>query len=215
MKIGIIGSGVVGQALGKAFATLGHDVQIGTRHPDDTKLLLWMTETAGKGSIASDGEASQFGEIVVLATAWSGTENAIKLADPRHFAGKIVIDATNPLQPKPGGPPGLAVSGNDSAGEQVQRWLPGAKVVKAFNIVGNAHMFRPNFPGGPPDMFIAGEDAGAKKKVTDLLHAMGWNVIDAGGIASSRYLEALAMLWIIYGFSTNGWNHAFKLLKRS
>jgi len=214
MKIGILGSGVVGQALGRAFATLGHDVQIGTRSPDDTKLLLWVTETAGKGSVASPEEAARFGELLVIATAWSGTEHAIQLAGPSHFAGKVVIDATNPLKPMPGGAPTLAVSGTDSAGEQVQRWLPNAKVVKAFNIVGNAHMFRPHFPGGTPDMFIAGNDKDAKRKVTEILKAFGWHVIDAGGIESSRYLEALAMLWIIYGFTTNSWNHAFKLLTR-
>jgi hypothetical protein len=213
MKIGILGSGVVGQALGKAFATLGHDVQIGTRTPEDAKLQLWAKETAGRGSVATPEEATRFGEIVVLATAWSGTENALRLAGTTNFAGKVVIDATNPLKPVPGGVT-LAVAGNDSAGEQVQRWLTGAKVVKAFNIVGNALMFRPQLPGGPPDMFIAGDDPGAKKKVSEILHAFGWNVIDAGGIASSRYLEALAMLWIIYGFSTNTWNHAFKLLRK-
>src|SRR4030095_7717209 len=141
MKVGILGSGVVGQTLAKAFATLGHEVQLGTRTPDDPKL---------KGLKATSPEkAVTFGEIVVLATAWSGTENAIRLAGAKSFGGKVVIDATNPLKPVPGGVT-LAVAGNDSAGEQVQRWLPDAKIVKAFNIAGNAHMFRPQFPGGPP-----------------------------------------------------------------
>jgi hypothetical protein len=213
MKVGILGSGIVGQTLGKAFATLGHDVQIGTRSPGDSKLQAWSRETAGKGAVVSPDKAAHFGEIVVLATAWSGTENAIQLAGVGNLAGKIVIDATNPLKPVPGGVT-LAVAGNDSAGEQVQRWLPAAKVVKAFNIVGNAHMFRPQFPEGTPDMFIAGNDADAKAKVTEILKAFGWNVIDSGTIESSRYLEALAMLWIIYGFGKGTWNHAFKLLRK-
>jgi 8-hydroxy-5-deazaflavin:NADPH oxidoreductase len=96
----------------------------------------------------------------------------------------------------------------------VQRWLPQSKVVKAFNCVGNAHMFRPQFAGGPPDMFIAGNDAGAKQSVTDILKSFGWNTIDLGGIDASRYLEALAMIWILYGVRTNTWNHAFKLLRK-
>jgi predicted dinucleotide-binding enzyme len=103
---------------------------------------------------------------------------------------------------------------NDSAGEQVQRWLTTARVVKAFNTIGNAHMFRPEFPGGPPDMFIAGNDAAAKQVVSQILNEFGWGVIDLGGIDSSRYLEPLAMVWITYGFRSRSWNHAIKLLRK-
>ena len=85
MKIGILGSGVVGQALGTGFATLGHDVKIGTRRPEDDKLKLWVRQTGAKGSVASPGEAARFAEVAVLATAWSGTENAIRLADPKNL----------------------------------------------------------------------------------------------------------------------------------
>jgi predicted dinucleotide-binding enzyme len=92
--------------------------------------------------------------------------------------------------------------------------LTTARVVKAFNIVGNAHMFRPDFSGGPPDMFIAGNDAAAKDVVSQILNEFGWEAIDLGGIESSRYLEPLAMTWITYGFRTNTWNHAFKLLRK-
>jgi hypothetical protein len=215
MKIGMIGSGSVGQILGKAFVTLGHDVTIGTRKPDDDKLKAWAKEAGSRAAVASPAEAARFGDIVVLATAWSGTENAIRLADPKNLTGKIVIDVTNPLVFAGNGPPTLALGWTDSAGEQVQRWLPAAKVVKAFNIAGGAHMFRPQFPGGPPDMFIAGNDASAKAKVTDILKAFGWEVIDIGGIEGARYLEPLAMLWIVYGFKTNTWNHAFKLLRKA
>ncbi len=214
MKIGILGSGVVGQALGTAFATLGHDVKIGTRKPEDDKLKLWVRQTGAKGSVASPGEAARFAEVAVLATAWSGTENAIRLADPKNLAGKVVIDVTNPLKPSPNGPLTLAVGLTDSAGEQVQRWLPAAKVVKAFNTVGNPHMFRPQFPGGPPDMFIAGNDPGAKQTVAEILKAFGWGVIDLGGIEAARYLEPLGLLWVAYAFKTNTWNHAFKLLRK-
>lgn len=214
MKIGIIGSGVVGQTLGSGFVTLGHDVTIGTRKPDDAKLKLWAKEAGAKAAIASVAEAARFAELAVLATAWSGTENAIRLADPKNLAGKVVIDVTNPLVFAGSEPPTLALGWNTSAGEAVQRWLAGSRVVKAFNIAGNAHMFRPNFPDGPPDMFIAGNDATAKQKVTDILHSFGWGAIDIGGIEGARLLEPLAMLWIVYGFRTNTWNHAFKLLKK-
>src|SRR5438128_1240628 len=166
MKIGILGSGVVGQALGTGFATLGHDVKIGTRRPEDDKLKLWVRQTGAKGSVASPGEAARFAEVAVLATAWSGTENAIRLADPKNLAGKVVIDVTNPLKPTPTNPFALALGFDDSGGEQVQRWLPQARVVKAFNIVRNSLMVDPKLPGGPPDMFIAGDDAAPKQHVT-------------------------------------------------
>lgn len=214
MKVGILGSGPVGQALGTAFTTLGHEAKIGTRNPNDEKLTAWVKKTGAKASVGTFAEAAAFSEVAVLATSWSGTENAIKLADPKNLAGKIVMDATNPLKFAPNSPPGLALGWTDSAGEQVQRWLPGAKVVKAFNIVGNAHMFRPQFPGGPPDMFICGNDASAKVKVTEILKAFGWDVIDIGGIDGARYLEPLAMVWILHGFQANSWNHAFKMLRK-
>jgi predicted dinucleotide-binding enzyme len=135
------------------------------------------------------------------------------MAGPASMAGKVVIDVTNPLDHSTM-PPRLAIGHTDSAGETVQRMLPDAKVVKAFNIVGNPHMFRPDFPGGRPTMFIAGNDDGAKKMVTDILTAFGWESIDIGGIEGSRLLEPLAMLWITYYFRTNTGNHAFKLLRK-
>jgi predicted dinucleotide-binding enzyme len=105
------------------------------------------------------------------------------------------------------------VSGNDSGGERVQRLLSGAHVVKAFNLVGNASMFRPDFPGGPPDMFIAGNDDAAKKTVTAILKDFGWGVIDVGGIEASRYLEAMCMVWVLSAMRTGNWNQAFKMLR--
>ncbi len=134
--------------------------------------------------------------------------------DERARSRKVVIDATNPLTFLPDAPSALAVSGSDSGGEQVHRWLARSTVVKAFNTIGHAHMFQPQFPGGPPDMPIAGNDASAKQAVTALCQAFGWSVIDLGGIESARYREALAMAWILYGARTNTWNHAWKLLRQ-
>ncbi|HEX7665653.1 MAG TPA: hypothetical protein VF407_14100, partial [Polyangiaceae bacterium] len=109
--------------------------------------------------------------------------------------------------------PTLSITGEDSLGEHVQRWLPKAKVVKAFNIVGNQYMIDPNLPGGPPDMFIGGNDEGAKKTVAGLLKDFGWNVSDLGGIEESRYLEAMCIVWVHHGIKSRSWNHAFKLLR--
>jgi 8-hydroxy-5-deazaflavin:NADPH oxidoreductase len=216
MKIGILGSGEVGKALGAGFATLGHDVLIGTRDPGSEKIRAWATKTGPRASAGTFAEAAAFAEVAVLATLWDGTENAIRLGGPHNLAGKVVIDTTNPLDFSGGPPPKLSVGRTDSAGERVQRWLPAARVVKAFNIVGNPHMFRPNFPGGPPDMFICGNDVAAKKTVAEICTAFGWpQPIDLGGIEAARYLEPLAMVWILTYFATGSGNHAFKLLRKS
>jgi hypothetical protein len=214
MKVGILGTGDVGQALGAGFAQLGHDVMMGSRDPQSEKVQAWVAKTgphAGAGTFAA---AASFGEVLVLATLWSGTESAIRLAGAANCAGKVVMDATNPLVFTPVAPPALALGHTDSGGEQVQRWLPAARVVKVYNTVGHAHMVNPSFPGGPPDMFICGNDAAAKKTVTEICRAFGWPAIDIGGIEGARLLEPLCILWVRYALMTGGWNHAFKLLRK-
>lgn len=214
MKIGILGTGDVGRMLGAGLARLGHDVMIGSRTPESDKLAAWREMAGERASTGTFAEAAAFGEMVILATLWSGTENALRMAGPENMAGKVVIDATNPLAITPGAPPALAIGHTDSGGEQVQRWLPESRVVKAFNIVGNAHMVNPEFPCGPPDMFICGNDAEAKRVVSELCAELGWPTIDIGGIDGARLLEPLCMLWVKYGIATGTWNHAFKLLRK-
>lgn len=213
MKIGVLGTGVVGSALARGFASRGHDVKIGSR---DAGKARSIADAVGGGVLGgSFADAASFGELAVLATLWSGTESALSAAGQGNLAGKIVIDATNPLAFTEGQPPGLAIGHTDSGGEQVQRWLPESRVVKAFNIVGNAHMVDPDFPGGRPDMFIAGNDDGAKATVTEILESFGWpGSIDIGGIEGARLLEPLAILWVHYGIGAGSWDHAFKLLRR-
>jgi predicted dinucleotide-binding enzyme len=109
----------------------------------------------------------------------------------------------------------MAVGHTDSAAETIQRSLPQAKVIKAFNIVGNPHMVHPDFPGGPPTMFVCGNDELAKKMVIEnILAPFGWETIDIGGLEGARLLEPLAMLWITHYFRTGTGNHAFKLLRK-
>ncbi len=213
MKIGILGTGNVGKALGTGLIKLGHEVKIGSRNADKPELTEWVNASGSHASRGTFAEAAAFGEVIFLATLWTGTENVIKLAGPDNFKGKILVDTTNPLDFSTGAPK-LSVGYTDSAGEQVQRWLPEAKVVKAFNIVGAPYMVQPPFSEGQPDMFIGGNDEGAKKWVTDLLTSFGWPTIDLGGIDASRLLESLAMVWITYGFRTNTWFHALKLLRK-
>ena len=213
MRIGVLGSGSVGRALARGLARQ-HGVMLGTREPGADRIVEWLRE-APTVKAGTFGEAADFGELLVLATLWEGTENAIRLANPRSFRGKVVLDTTNPLDFSRGMPPTLVVAGSDSAGEQVQRWLPDAKVVKIFNTVGSAHMVDPSFPGGTPDLFICGEDRDAKRIATDLAKSLGWSgTIDLGGIFNSRYLEPMAMVWLVNAANTNHWNRAFKMLTK-
>jgi hypothetical protein len=212
MRIAILGTGVVGNALGKAFVTLGCEVKMGARDAQNEKAAAWAREMGDKASVGTFADAAQFGEVIVLATLGLANESALEAAGAANLEGKILIDTTNPLDFSKGSP-NLAVVGNDSGGERVQRLMPDALVVKAFNTVGAPLMFRPKLPGGPPDMFICGNDAGAKTKVGELLKAFGWGVIDIGGIEGSRYLEAMCMTWILSGTRGKNWNQAFKMLK--
>ena len=214
MRVGILGSGDVAKALGNGFIELGHEVKMGSRDATNEKVLEWAKRAGSKASAGTFEDAARFGEVVLLCTLGVANESAISLAKHESFAGKVVIDTTNPLDFSGGMPPKLAIWGNDSGGEQVQRLLPKAHVVKAFNTVGNTLMFRPELPGGPPDMFICGNDDDAKKRVTAILKDFGWPTIDLGGIECSRYLEAMCIVWVLSGARGGNWNQAFKMLRK-
>lgn len=208
----MLGSGQVARSLGTGLARHGHDVLMGTRSPDSEEAHAWAQSTAPRGEVTTYDDAARRCEVAVLATSWSGTENALRLAGAANLAGKVVIDVTNPLGQGPSGF-GLVIGHTDSAGEQVQRWLPESRVVKTWNQVNHMQMIDPTVPGGPGDMFYCGNDADAKSLVADLLDQCGWPSIDAGGIEASRYLEPLAMLWIGYAGRHGVHDHAFKLLR--
>lgn len=216
MKIGIIGSGVVGQALGKGFASEGYGVMLGTRDPNSPKIHDWLTKT-GKGVKAGTfEETAKFGDIIVLCPLFRATEDIIKMAGVENFKGKIVIDTTNPIADEPpvNGVLKYVTKNNESAGEFIQKWLPDSHVVKAFNSIGNAFMYKPKFEEGQPTMFICGNSDDAKKKVTEVLELFGWDVLDCGGIEASNALEGLCIIWCARGFKEGKWDHAFKLLKK-
>ena len=213
MKVAVLGSGMVGQMLGSGFAVRGHEVMMGTRDPSLERVRDWARRAGGGARAGTFAEAADFGEVAVLATLWSGTGNALALAGPDRLAGKVVIDVTNPLE-FAGGGPRLAVGFSDSGGEQVQRWLPRSRVVKAWNIVTAATMVSPQREEGLPDMWIAGDDPEAKATVTAILESFGWPVIDLGGLDGARLLEPMAMVWIRHFARTRDFRHAFKLLRK-
>jgi hypothetical protein len=200
MRIGILGSGQVGQALARGYGRHGHEVRIGTRRAEVAGL-----PTGTPADVA--GEA----ELVVLAVSGSAAVDLVRSL-AAELDGKVLVDATNPLDAAAGAPR-LFVGHTDSLGEQVQRAAPGARVVKAYNTVGNTLMVDPQLPGGPPSMFIGGDDEAAKATVTGLLRDTGWDVVDLGGIEASRWLEPMCMAWVAHGVRTGTWGHAFRLLR--
>ncbi len=211
MKVGIIGSGDVGRALGRGFASRGHSVEIGTRHPEEGKLKEWLKAVGKRGSIGTFSQAATYGEIIVLAVTGTAVDEAIKLADPVLLKGKLVIDVTNPLDFSKGMPPGLFTGPNDSLGEHVQKALPDSQVVKCWNTVPNSLMVNPKVGGSKPTMMICGNSKDAKAKVEGMLIEFGWDdVVDIGGIDEARYLESLVALWVRVGAARGTYQHAFK-----
>jgi predicted dinucleotide-binding enzyme len=209
MRIGVIGAGSVGGTLGRRWAQRGHEVRFGVRNPDDPKVhrLLGESEGATAGSVA---EAAAFGEVVVFATPWGATRDAVTHAG--DLAGKVVFDATNPLAPDLSG---LAAGGDTSAAEQVAGWAPGARVVKVFNTTGANNMADPIFDEQAATMFYCGDDEEAKAVAARLAADLGFEPVDAGPLREARLLEPLALLWIHLAYAQKmGRNIAFKLLRR-
>jgi 8-hydroxy-5-deazaflavin:NADPH oxidoreductase len=203
MKIAIIGTGNVGGALGKLWSKRGHDVFYGMRDPKKG-----TPDAAAKhGTLA---QASDFGDVIVLATPWEGTPDAIKRLG--NVGGKVLIDCTNPLKPDLSG---LSIGLDDSAGETVARLAKGARVVKCFNTLGAQNFATPAFRDQLASMFLCGNDTEAKSIVTKLGSDLGFDMVDVGPLAQSRLLEPMAMLWISMVYKAGlGPNIAFKLLRR-
>jgi 8-hydroxy-5-deazaflavin:NADPH oxidoreductase len=211
-RVGILGSGDVAKHLGQGFAAHGYDVMLGTRDPK--KLDAWRQQVRGRVSVGSLAEAAAHGEIVVLATHGAATEQVLDLAGPPKFRGKIVIDATNPIDFPEGKPPTLLFGLTDSLGERVQRKLPDAKVVKCFNTVASIKMVDPNFSSGPARMWICGNDVGAKREVEGVLRELGWaGGLDVGGIDGARWLEAMVPLWARAGQALQTWEHVLQVVR--
>jgi len=202
MRIGILGSGVVGQALARGLTRHGYDVRIGTRKDAVDDL-----------PVGTPSEVVADADLVFLSVVGTAAVDVV-IGVRDQLAGKVLVDTTNPLDFSSGAP-ALFVGHTDSLGEQVQRAVPEAHVVKAYNSVGNTLMVDPDLPGGPPSMFIGGDSDEAKAVVTELLKSTGWDVVDLGGISASRYLEPLCLTWVLYGLRSGSWDHAFRLLRTS
>jgi 8-hydroxy-5-deazaflavin:NADPH oxidoreductase len=210
MRIGVLGTGIVGQTLAGKLAALGHDVVIGTR---DVQAALSRTEPSNPWTpllsewhavnpsvtVGTFADAAGHGEVVLNATAGGSSLEALRAAGEDNLADKILVDISNPLDYSGGMPPTLSVANTDSLAEQIQRAFPRTKVVKTLNTVSSVVMIDPQgVGGGDHDLFVSGDDAGAKAEVTRLLGEwFGWQrVNDLGGISTARGTEMYLALWI-------------------
>jgi len=212
MKVGILGSGSVGQTLAAGFLKHGHEVMIATREP--AKLADWLQAHPG-AKVADSRQTGAFGEVLVLAVKGNVAAQALEAAGRENLRGKTIIDACNPIADAPPehGVLQFFTGANESLMEQLQRKFPDAHLVKAFNSVGSPNMVNPPF-AEKPTMFICGNNDAAKKKVATILDQFGWETADMGAAEAARAIEPLCMLWCILGFTKNEWTHAFRLLHR-
>lgn len=210
MKIGILGTGVVGQTLAGRLSGLGHEVIVGTR---DVSATLANTKPTPYGlppysvwqkdhpavKLGTFAEAAAHGEMLLNCTSGHASLDALKAAGERHLNGKVLIDVANPLDFSKGFPPFLTVCNTDSLGEQIQRTFPQVKVVKTLNTTNAMVMVNPSLVPGEHNLFLSGNDDGAKDSVRKLLRAMGWRdstIIDLGDISTARGTEQLLPLWV-------------------
>jgi 8-hydroxy-5-deazaflavin:NADPH oxidoreductase len=189
MKIGVLGTGVVGNAIASKLAAIGHDVMMGSRTADSPKATTWAKTVAARGHVGTFADTAAFGELVFNCTQGANSLAALGAAGAATLEGKIVVDVANVLSPE--GP------GRESLGEQIQKAFPGAKVVKTLNTINCELMVNPDKLSESHTLFLSGNDAGAKMKVRELLEALGWNdVIDLGDIATARATEGYVPLWM-------------------
>jgi len=211
MKIGVLGSGIVGQTLANGFIKHGYDVMIATRDP--VKLSDWQEKNT-KAKIGSFSDTAKFGDILVLAVKGIAAMETLKGIEV-YLKDKIIIDATNPIanEPPVNGVLKFFTSLDNSLMEQLQTEFPNANFVKAFNSIGYAFMVSPDFKE-KPTMCICGNNENAKKEVVKIVELFGFEAEDMGKAEAARAIEPLCMLWCIPGFLRNQWSHAFRLMKK-
>jgi predicted dinucleotide-binding enzyme len=204
MKIGVLGTGMVGQTIASKLVTLGHEVMLGSRSAGNEKALAWAREAGDRASQGRFADAAAFGELIFNCTLGTASLEALKLAGASNLADKILIDVANPLDFSKGMPPTLFVFGEDSLAERIQREFPTTHVVKTLNTINCLVMVEPSRVPGEHDVFMSGNDADAKAQVTKLLkEGFGWkSVVDLGDISTARGTEAYLMLWVRFWQAT-------------
>ncbi len=197
MRIGILGTGMVGKAIGTKLVQLGHEVKMGSRTANNEKAAEWVKATGAHASQGTFSDAAAFGEMLFNCTSGMASLDALRSAGEKNLNGKVLVDVSNALDFSKGMPPSLSVCNTDSLAEQIQRTFPNAKVVKALNTMNCNLMVNPSLVPGEHDVFLCGNDAGAKIKVKELLKSFGWKMpIDLGDLTGARGMEMILPLWL-------------------
>lgn len=199
MRIGVLGTGMVGEALATRLVETGHDVVMGSRDAANKKATAWVARQPARAGHGTFADAAAHGEVVLNATGGAVSLHVLRLAGSDNFAGKVLIDVSNPMVPDTGFPPRLDPVNGDSLAETIQREFPDARVVKTLNTMNCDLMTDPSLLDGAHDVFVAGEDAEAKGVVRELLSGFGWpddSIRDVGGITAARGLEMYLIFWV-------------------
>jgi hypothetical protein len=199
VRFGVLGTGTVGQTIGRKLIEVGHEVMLGARQAGNEKAVAWAGEAGERAGEGSFADVASFGEAIVNATAGAASLDALDMAGAAALDGKVLIDIANPLVFGGAGPPTLGVCNDDSLGEQIQRAFPRARVVKALNTVNASVMVTPGALPERHNIFVCGDDADAKRQVTELLESFGWpadDIVDLGDIAAARGTEMYLALWL-------------------
>ena len=218
MKIAVLGTGMVGDAIGSKLIGLGHSVRMGSRTTDNENAAAFVAKHAGgKASAGTFADAATFGEIIFNCTKGVEAINILNSAGAKNLDGKILIDVTNPLDFSKGMPPTLSVCNINSLAEEIQQAFPGVKVVKSLNTMWCGLMVNPAMlNGGDHNVFMSGNDADAKKQVGEMLKSFGWrenNIIDLGDIKTARGTEMMLPVWLSIFTSTNNGAFNFKVIR--
>ena len=200
MKIAVLGTGMVGNALATKLVQLGHEIMMGSRTANSEPAQAWLQSVNGAAKIGTFAASAAFGDVVIDCTSGANSLAALRQAGSGNLRDKILIQVGNPLDFSKGMPPSLTVCNTDSQGEQTQRQFPDARVVKALNTVNCEIMIAPERLPGDHNLFICGNDTTAKATVTKYLSDwFGWkpgNIIDLGDISNARGTEMFLALWI-------------------
>ena len=215
MNIGVLGTGMVGVAIGSKLINLGNHVMMGSRTSTNEKASAWVKANGEQASQGTFADAAAFGDIIFNCTSGAASLDALKSAGESNLNGKILIDIANPLDFSKGMPPTLSVCNTDSLGEQIQNAFPKTMVVKTLNTTNCQIMVNPSIIQGDHDMFICGNENSAKETVKDILkNWFGWkSIIDLGDITNARATEMLLPIWIrLYGLYQSP-NFNFRIVK--
>jgi predicted dinucleotide-binding enzyme len=206
-KIGILGTGAVGETVGSKLIELGHQVMMGSRTATNEKALEFVSKHNKNAHAGTFADAAAFGELIFNCTKGLYSLEALELAGKKNLKGKIIVDISNPLDFSKGMPPSLTFANTNSLGEEIQKAFPESMVVKALNTMWCGIMVNPGMiNGGDHNTFLSGNDLSAKNEVKGILKSFGWtenNIIDLGDITTARGTEMFLALWVRVMGATN------------